>query len=310
MSNEGVVSMGTSPGDLLRQARQAQGLELDTVAAMIKVTPAKLEALELGHYDQLLDPNFTRALAMTVCRSLKIDSAPILAGLPAAKSLPLSPNKPALNQPFKESRGANLSFDSGWSFNLKVLLRPQWLAPLLLLLASVVVYVLPESFRLPSWSGYQSAAPVPTPSASVPTPVAQVPSEPEAVPELIPADPGAASAPASAMEASSPQVPAASASVPVGVAPPASSALPASVSVAENPLVLTSREPAWVEVRDANGSKLLSRHLTAGEVVTLNGATPYKLLLGNAMGLQLNLRGQSIDLNAYTRNNIARFELK
>lgn len=300
MSSDGAKHMGATPGDLLRQARLAQGLDLEAVASMIKVTTSRLEALELGQYDQLPDPNFTRALAMAVCRSLKIDAAPILAGLPAAKSIPLSPNKPALNQPFKESRGANLSFDSGWSLDLKVLMRPQWLAPLLLLLASVVVYLLPESFHVPSWAGYE--APVPT--ASMPAVMVQVPTEPVAVPELIPSDPEAASAPASTLAS------AVQASAPSSVASEVSNAVSAPVAVADNVLVLTSRESAWVEVRDANGSKLLSRHLAAGEAVTLNGATPYKLLLGNAMGLQLSLRGQAVDLTAHTRNNIARFELK
>lgn len=310
-SSDGAKHMGATPGDLLRQARLAQGLDLEAVASMIKVTTSRLEALELGQYDQLPDPNFTRALAMAVCRSLKIDAAPILAGLPAAKSIPLSPNKPALNQPFKESRGTNLSFDSGWSLDLKVLLRPQWLAPMLLLLASVVVYVLPESFHVPSWAGYEA----PAPSESMPAAMTQSPAEPVAVPELIPSDPEAASAPApmlaSAVVASSPQASAVQASAaPSSVASAVSNAVSAPVAVADNVLVLTSREPAWVEVRDANGSKLLSRHLAAGEAVTLNGATPYKLLLGNAMGLQLSLRGQAVDLTAHTRNNIARFELK
>ena len=35
--------MGSRAGDLLREAREAQGLEIDGLASMIKVTPAKLE---------------------------------------------------------------------------------------------------------------------------------------------------------------------------------------------------------------------------------------------------------------------------
>lgn len=306
-------SSGAQAGALLREARQAQGLDIDSVAAMIKVTPAKLEALELGRYDQLPDANFTRALAMTVCRSLKIDPAPVLAALPAAKAIPLGPNKPALNQPFKESRGANLTFDSGQSFDVKTLLRPQWLAPIVLLLASVVVYFLPETIQWPQWP---TSASKPAPEvASVPS-VAQ-PSAPEvaasepltstSAPEIVPSHAESASAAAAAE------------SVPLAFQPEAASLAPtspvpsaASVPVASsgNPLVLTSRAPAWVEVRDGRGGILLSRHLKAGETVDLAGVPPLKLRIGNSSGLDVVYQGQPVDLASYTRNNVARLELK
>jgi len=100
-----------SAGEALRVAREAQGLTLEGLAANIKVAPAKLEALEQGRYDQLPDASFTRALAMTVCRSLKLDPAGVLAALPAASPVSLATGKPPLNQPFKESRGGSPLFD-------------------------------------------------------------------------------------------------------------------------------------------------------------------------------------------------------
>jgi len=320
----GVSSSGARAGDLLREARQAQGLEIDALASMIKVTPAKLEALERGHYEQLPDANFTRALAMTVCRSLKIDPAPVLAALPAAQAIPLAPHKPALNQPFKESRGANLSFDSGDSFDLKTLLKPQWLAPILLLLASVGVYVMPDSVQWPHWGGQGAAPVVMAPSApAVTVPVAPAASD-ASVPELAASDanpsPADLASVASAIaEAAGSQA----ASAPVSASPAASgsAAKPASsvssassaVNVAtggSGSLVLKSREPAWVEVRDGKGGILLSRHLQAGETVDLSGASPLKLHLGNSAGLEVIYRGQTIELASYTRNNVARLELK
>ena len=67
---------------MLRAARRAQGLHISMLAASIKVTQRKLESLEADRYDELPDMTFTRALAKTVCRSLKIDEAPVLALLP------------------------------------------------------------------------------------------------------------------------------------------------------------------------------------------------------------------------------------
>lgn len=289
-----------SAGQMLREARQAQNLEIDDLASLIKVAPAKLEALESGRHDLLPDANFTRALAMTVCRSLKIDPAPVLAALPAAQAIPLSPHKPALNQPFKESRGANLSFDSGQSFDLKALLKPQWLAPIFLLLASLAIYFLPDSVQWPHWAvpeaeKAQMVAPAVVASApEVPASAAEaVSSAPEIVPSQ--ADPATSSATDSeASQAAVAQVPASSA-VPLGAA--------------QGSLVLKSTQPAWVEIRDAK-SVLLSRHLQEGETVALEGTPPFRLRLGNSSALAVIYQGQPVELASYTRNNVARLELK
>ena len=95
------TSPASSAGALLRQARQAQGLHIAALAAAIKVTPRKLELLESDQFDQLPDATFTRALAQTVCRTLKVDSAPILALLPRPDVHRLGDVGAGLNAPFR-----------------------------------------------------------------------------------------------------------------------------------------------------------------------------------------------------------------
>jgi cytoskeleton protein RodZ len=73
----------TSAGALLRQYREAQGFNLEVLAHALRVAPAKLEALEANHLDALPDAMFARALALAVCRQLKVDAAPVLALLPS-----------------------------------------------------------------------------------------------------------------------------------------------------------------------------------------------------------------------------------
>lgn len=290
---------------MLREARQAQSLEIDDLASMIKVAPAKLEALEAGRHEQLPDANFTRALAMTVCRSLKVDPAPVLAALPAAQAIPLSPQKPALNQPFKESRGANLSFDSGQAFDFKALLKPQWLAPILLLLASLAVYFLPDdALQWPEWAhvGGEKAASVDNPALA-----ASAADEPASVPEVVSAP---EIVPSQAEPASSAVVDAAASQVSAAEVPAVVASAAAIVAAAgEGPLVLKSAQAAWVEVRDTKGI-VLSRHLKEGETVVLAGTPPFKLRLGNSQALQVIYQGQPVELASYTRNNVARLELK
>lgn len=69
-------------GALLRQYREAYGFELDALAQALRVSPAKLEALEADRLADLPDAMFARALALAVCRQLKTDAAPVLALLP------------------------------------------------------------------------------------------------------------------------------------------------------------------------------------------------------------------------------------
>jgi len=72
----------TTAGALLRQLREDAGFKLDVLAQALRVSPAKLEALESDRLDELPDAMFARALTLAVCRQLKTDAAPVLALLP------------------------------------------------------------------------------------------------------------------------------------------------------------------------------------------------------------------------------------
>ena len=72
----------TTAGALLRQYREAQGFKLDVLAQALRVSPAKLNALESDRLDDLPDAMFARALTLAICRQLKTDAAPVLALLP------------------------------------------------------------------------------------------------------------------------------------------------------------------------------------------------------------------------------------
>jgi cytoskeleton protein RodZ len=73
----------TTAGGLLRKYREAQDLQLEVLAQVLRVSAAKLEALEADRWDDLPDAMFARALALAVCRQLKMDAAPVLQLLPA-----------------------------------------------------------------------------------------------------------------------------------------------------------------------------------------------------------------------------------
>jgi len=76
------------------------------------------------------------------------------------------------------------------------------------------------------------------------------------------------------------------------------------------PVQVTAEADSWVEVRDAQGKTLLSRTVVAGESVGLDGAMPMHVKVGNAKDTKLSLRGDNVDLTPYTRDNVARLDLK
>ena len=64
------------------------------------------------------------------------------------------------------------------------------------------------------------------------------------------------------------------------------------------------------EVRDRNNQVLLSRTLGAGETAGLDGTPPLRLVIGNAQGTRVSVRGQPVSLAPATKDNVARLELK
>ena len=88
-------------GNLLRIAREANGLHIEALAVSLKVPANKLEALEAGRIDLLPDLTFARALAASVCRTLKIDSLPVLAHFPATGMSRLGAQAPSINTPYR-----------------------------------------------------------------------------------------------------------------------------------------------------------------------------------------------------------------
>ena len=99
--SEAVEQIGLTAGGLLRQARQASGLHIAALAVALKVPVSKLEALESDDYAALPDTVFVRALASSVCRTLKLDPAQVLSLLPQSKSPSLASDSAGLNAPVK-----------------------------------------------------------------------------------------------------------------------------------------------------------------------------------------------------------------
>ncbi|WP_377161808.1 DUF4115 domain-containing protein [Roseateles sp. UC29_93] len=91
--------------------------------------------------------------------------------------------------------------------------------------------------------------------------------------------------------------------------PPANRSRLAPPAPGTSPLKVRASAESWVEVVDAKGQVLLSRLLRPGDLVDVNGVAPLKLRVGNVSGTELVFRGQTVDLAARSRDNVARLEL-
>lgn len=286
---------GVTAGRILREAREAYGLHVDTLAANLKVPVRKIQALEEDRYDEMPDAVFLRALASSMCRTLKIDPQPVLDRLPQTEHPRLAQDADGINKPFR-APGVGPKQAA-----LQQVSRPVVLIVVALLLATAAVVFLPTSTR---------DAPAPKTATAVepamPGTVTSAPAEPAAggavpVQPLTASPSAAAPAPASG--------PAAGASAPLSAAAPAASAASAPMP-ASGVVTFRTRGSSWIQVTDANGTAVLRKLMEAGETAGASGALPLSITIGSVEQTEVQVRGKPFNLGPVSRDNVARFEVK
>ena len=320
-----------SAGMLLRHARESSGLHIAALAVALKVPVKKLEALEMDRHDLLPDTVFVRALASSVCRSLKIDAAPVLALLPQT----VVPSY--LQAPIAVPASFSAYPASARPLSRASVSGPALMAGLLLVAGAAVLVFLPNikdavaSLKGRGLSGESVFGAV---NGKEPgSPVSSSGAADLVVPATAAADVLTASArPADNNTGSASLVSALTAlPLPTAVAPlpptpqaagsvsrPAAAVSSASApAMAVDPAVpdrlvtfSAATQSSWVKVTDAKGAVVLSRTIAPGEAVYAAGALPLSVVVGRADATRVQVRGQAFDLAAHSRENVARFEVK
>ncbi len=276
-----------SAGTLLRQAREAAGLHIGALSVSLKVPVKKLEALEADRHDLLPDAVFARALAASVCRTLKVDPGPVLNRLPEQVM-------PRLTLDSNTSDRASLHPPRAlWHASvLDRLPKPVLVVAGLLVVAAMVLFFLPSvSDPVAVGAGVDESAPANGAVASPAVPLVTVP-----VPASLPSEPASTVAPA-----------------PLAPAPVV--AVSASAAAADNtagapPVLFKAKGVSWVEVTDAAGAVRLRKVLNPGETVPVAGAFPLAVVVGRVDAIDVIVRGQPFDLVPVARDNVARFQIK
>jgi cytoskeleton protein RodZ len=298
-----------SVGPKLRQAREGRGLSVNDAAQALRLSPRIVSALEEDAYERLPGPTYVRGYLRNYAQFLGLSPQPLV---DAYNNSPQAAQRTDMTSPAP--------------------VRQITSSDILVRLGTVAVAVIVFGLAALWWSGHEAAnlnrfvptrtAPQPAasdasapeqpePSAAVkapeqaPAPPTQEPSEsvkpavtPAEAPEAPTAAPTAAAAPQAAPDAED--------------TPAATSATDTPPPDANEPLarlVLYVHDDSWADVRDAQQRRLLYETIPAGRVVTVEGAAPLSVFLGNVEGVTVEFNGKVYDAMRYKRGQVARFTL-
>ena len=265
----------SSVGQVLRHAREAQGMTLEEAASRLRLMQRQISAMEADEFESLGQPVFARGFVRNYARLLGLEPKVLLAHMEGAPAEPAVVSHAAPPQPHS------------W-------LSSPWL--ILLLLAVLVVVTVPVALYWWLNEGEEERI------SAVPPSLTTRDAAPVVEPKLV--SPAAPEMPA--VPAAGPGSPAAPAAGPgEGSAP----ATPVS-AVLSGVLHLEFGDESWVEIKDASG-RMLHRQLNpAGSSVNVRGQPPFDLVIGNAAQTRMTYNGRPIDLTPFIGTTVARFTLE
>lgn len=263
------------PGGQLRQARLDLKLAPEDVAHILHFSARQIVALENDDYDNLPGPTYVRGYLRGYAQLLGLPAEPVV----EAYNRLVTAKKPV--DLGKLTPKAEISSDHH-------LIKFATVALIAIVLGlSAVWWREQERPTAPTPArelSNQTTTDDPAIADETPPPVVTPERAPSAVPKL-PNDPPVAAAAA---------------------VPPPSQVAPTGPHAQ---LLLEAQSDCWVDVRDGHGNRLFYETLPAGRSVTIEGATPLSVFLGNADGMRVQFNGQPYDVSRHKRGEVARFIL-
>ncbi|SDK33459.1 cytoskeleton protein RodZ [Methylophilus rhizosphaerae] len=318
------VPYGSGCGNVLKAAREAQGLSMHEVSSQLRLGIRQIQAIEQDDFDKLPQPSIVRGFIRNYARLLNIDVTPILEAyqriVPNTAPLPLSVKSNArpsvIDKPVRT-------------------IRPQRILSffIFLILAAILAYfyiyhVKPQALKNASLAldadniseATDQKINLPEPTVDPATPAV---TEPAAVSEntgttaTSPAADAIVNNPADAAPPAEPDN--LTAAIPGSTV--VSSPTPAANSTTENmtlkaldpqkaTLVFRVSEDSWVRIEDMQGKKVFSEVLTAGSEHSVVTEKPVNVIVGHAEVTQMTIDNQPYDLTQATRGRVARIQLK
>ena len=314
-----------TPGQVLAEARERQGLSRTEIAQRLHMSPSQIEALETGEYERLPKGPFLRGFIRNYAKLLGIEAEPLVASLaqatPAHQAAPriVVPSQNIRFEPLHE-RISSSPYVKGGVIALVVLCFG--LAAMYWWVAMRPGAAPPPAAKKVEPAPQGQIAQAPLPAVETPPPV-PAPQE-AAQPETTKADAPKAAAPrADAPKPDAPKTDVAKKEAPKGDASKAEASKADATKTATTPVSNTTtvgsgpgrlafrfRGDAWVEVKDANGKVLLSKLNEAGSELRVAGKPPLTVIVGNAPDVSVLYNDREFPLEPHTKVAVARFTVE
>lgn len=92
--------------------------------------------------------------------------------------------------------------------------------------------------------------------------------------------------------------------------PAASNAVDAAETGERATLRMVFDQESWVEIKDRNGNTIFGQLSPAGSRRSVSGEPPFEVVVGNAAGVRLTYKDETVDLSAHTQVDVARLTLE
>ena len=285
MNEENTQTQSEQPtvGQILKNHREQANVSIATIAAPLKLSELQIKRLENDEFTLLGPITFVKGYIKNYCRELKVDSAPILAMMPA----PPEPTKPANMQSFsrrteKEASDSRLMFFS------------------YLILAIVI-----GSSALWFW---QNATPIEEQTSNINVANSKMSERQAAQPSISEQQQQAEIDDESLLESqSTSSETSTSPEIVKETAPIVSNS--ASQEDASSTIVMNFNGESWVEIYDGEGEKIAFGVKKAGYIMTVSGTPPFSVVLGKHDAVDITLNGEPVDVSAFPQNRLAKFTL-
>ena len=282
-------------GSRLHAAREAQGMDLEACAHVLKLPARVLRQLERDQYDGIDSKIYLASYIRKYGRHLGINEASIQVELDRIKQIETP-----------------LVATGGISHSRFLLDRYATAATYVVLTAVIVVPMIWLGVRGTLDRDLSHLAPLDAaPVAQLETPATHAAAADthasSPAPQVVPSKatpPQGQDQPLLASMAPFPNLESASLSPAKPVAPAADS------GAGDHSLSLSLTAASWVEVTQADGTRLEYGLLSAGSSKTYRSDQPLDVRIGNASGAQVSIDGKSVGLEAFRRANVARFRMQ
>jgi len=287
------------PGQRLREEREAARMSLEEVAHHLHLDVQIIKSLEEDNYEKLPSAIYISGYLRSYARLLKLPEKEIVSAYTKGQEINASLIPENINiQPGKKRNNTGL---------FKLVLP----VVLLVVLAAVVIWLSEETSVLgPVTNNTDGSALVTDIPAQQASPAITAPAEEVAIntqtspqEEVAPDTEKGALIPPSAQEIEQ------KIAEQEQAAPEQISAAETNRNSAQGNLSLVFHEDSWVEVTDSSGTRFAYRLEKAGAELMVDGQAPYKILLGNASGVDVYFNGEKFDHTAYHRDEIAYFRV-